>query len=85
MKNKQEDILSEEDKLRKNMKNKQYNTLSEDDKKLLRKRGIIETVIGEIKRLTNITTTRIKSITNYFVNILSSIVAYQIKIKIGWR
>ena len=44
------------------MKNKQYNTLSEKDKKLLKKRNIVETVIGEIKRLTNITTTGIKNI-----------------------
>ena len=67
------------------MKNKQYNTLSEEDKRLLGERNIIETVIGEIKRLTNLTTTRIKSITNYFVNILSSILAYQVKIRMGWR
>lgn len=46
------------------MKNKQYNTLSQEDKELLNKRGLIETVIGEIKRLTNITTSRIKSIPN---------------------
>ena len=72
-------------KSRKNMKIKQYNTLSEEDKKLLRRRGIIETVIGEIKRLTNITTTRIKSVTNYFINIISSILAYQLKIEMGWE
>ena len=66
------------------MKNKQYDTLSEEDKQLLKKRNIIETAIGEIKRLTNITTLRIKSITNYFVNILSSILTYQLKLKMGW-
>lgn len=71
-------------KSRKNMKNKQYNTLSQEDKELLNKRGLIETVIGEIKRLTNITTSRIKSIANYFVNILSSILTYQLKLKMGW-
>ena len=65
------------------MKNKEYNTLSEEDKKLLKKRNIIETVIGEIKRLTNITTSRIKSLDNYFVNILSSILTYQLRVKMG--
>ena len=65
------------------MKNKEYNTLSEEDKKLLKKRNIIETVIGEIKRLTNITTSRIKSLANYFVNILSSILTYQLRVKMG--
>ncbi len=55
-------------------------TLSEEDKKLLKKRNIIETVIGEIKRLTNITTTRIKNVYNYFTNVFSSILAYQIKV-----
>jgi hypothetical protein len=72
-------------KSRKNMKNKQYNTLSEEDKKLLNKRGLIETVIGEMKRLTNIVTSKIKNVFNYLVNIFSSIATYQIKIKMGWR
>lgn len=66
-------------KSRKNMKIKQEDNLSEEDKTLLSKRNIIETVIGEIKRLTNICTTRIKNVYNYFVNILSSICAYQLK------
>ena len=39
--------------------------------------------MGNIKRLTNITTLRIKSIISYFVNILSSILAYQLKLKMG--
>lgn len=72
-------------KSRKNMKNKQYNILSEEDKKLLRKRNLIETIIGEIKRLTNITTTRIKNVYNYFINVFSSILTYQLKIKMGLR
>lgn len=66
-------------KSRKNMKIKQEDSLSEEDRSLLSKRNIIETVIGEIKRLTNICTTRIKNVYNYFVNILSSICAYQLK------
>lgn len=66
-------------KSRKNMKIKQEDNLSEEDKTLLSKRNIIETVIGEIKRLTNICTTRIKNVYNYFVNILSSVCAYQLK------
>ncbi len=32
-------------------KNKQYDTLSEENKKLLKKRNLIETVIGEIKKI----------------------------------
>lgn len=66
-------------KSRKNMKIKKEDNLSEEDKTLLSKRNIIETVIGEIKRLTNICTTKIKNVYNYFVNILSSICAYQLK------
>jgi hypothetical protein len=66
-------------KSRKNMKIKQEDNLSEEDSILLSKRNIIETVIGEIKRLTNICTTRIKNVYNYFVNILSSICAYQLR------
>ena len=69
-------------KSRKNMKVKQYNNdLSEEDKKLLKKRNLIETVIGEIKRLTNITTTRIKNVFNYLTNVFSSILTYQLKMK----
>lgn len=64
------------------MKVKQYNKdLSEEDKKLLKKRNLIETVIGEIKRLTNITTTRIKNVFNYLTNVFSSILTYQLKMK----
>ncbi|MDR0571769.1 MAG: hypothetical protein LBG48_02855 [Rickettsiales bacterium] len=63
------------------MKNKQYDGLSEEDKLLLNKRNIVETVIGEIKRLTNIVSTRIKNIFNYFIKILSSIATYQMKTK----
>jgi hypothetical protein len=70
-------------KSRKNMKNKQYDTLSEEDKKLLSKRNLVETTIGEIKRIGNILTTRIKNVYNYFINILSNIVAYQIMVKFG--
>ena len=66
-------------KSRKNMKIKQEDNLLEEDKILLSKRNIIETVIGEIKRLTNICNTRIKNVYNYFVNILSSVCAYQLK------
>ncbi len=65
------------------MKNKLYDTLSEENKKLFKKRNLIETVIGEIKRLINITITRIKNVYNYFVNVFSSILTYQLKIKMG--
>ncbi len=68
-------------KSRRNMKHRQYDTLSEENKRFLRKRNLVETVIGEIKRLTNITTTKIKNVFNYFVNIFSSILTYQLKIR----
>ena len=68
-------------KSRRNMKHRQYDTLSEENKRFLRKRNLVETVIGEIKRLTNITATKIKNVFNYFVNIFSSILTYQLKIR----
>ena len=66
-------------KVRSNMKKKYEELLSKLDKFLLSKRGMIETTIGQIKEQTNITTTKIKNKFNYFINILSSLIAYQLK------
>lgn len=66
-------------KVRSNMKKKYEKSLSKQDKFLLSKRGIIETVIGQIKEQTNITTTKIKNKFNYFINVISSLIAYQLK------
>lgn len=66
-------------KVRSNMKKKYEESLSKLDKFLLSKRGMIETTIGQIKEQTNITTTKIKNKFNYFINIISSLVAYQMK------
>jgi hypothetical protein len=69
-------------KPKKNMK-KSMNPIQ---KTLLKKRCLIETVFGEIKRRTSIEHSRHRSIWNFFTNILSSLVSYNIapnKPKIG--
>jgi hypothetical protein len=59
--------------------------MSEEDKRLLSRRGLIETAIGEIKRLTNIVASKMRNVFNYLANVFSSIATYQIKVKMGWR
>jgi hypothetical protein len=66
-------------KSRKNMKNKKEDNLSYYDRLLLSKRGIVETVIGQIKEQTNILTSKIKNMFNYLANILTSLVSYMLK------
>jgi hypothetical protein len=60
-------------KLRKNMKN-QLMTLS--DRILLRRRAIIETIIDQLKNISQIEHSRHRSITNFFVNVLCGLIAY---------
>ena len=59
--------------LRKNMKEK---LLPLWDKLLLRKRSLIETVIDQLKNISQIQHTRHRSPTNFLVNVLAGLVAY---------
>ena len=63
-------------KVKKNMKNKLMTLL---DKFLLRKRGLIETVNGQLKNISQIEHTRHRSPMNALLNILSGIAAYTLK------
>lgn len=59
--------------LTKNMKNKLVPIM---DKILLRKRAIIETINDQLKNICQIEHTRHRSPTNFFVNLLSGLIAY---------
>jgi hypothetical protein len=60
-------------KLRKNMKNRLINL---SDRILLRRRAIIETIIDQLKNISQIEHSRHRSITNFFVNVLCGLIAY---------
>jgi hypothetical protein len=60
-------------KLRKNMKN-QLMTLT--DRTILRRRAIIETIIDQLKNISQIEHSRHRSILNFFVNVLCGLIAY---------
>lgn len=60
-------------KLRDNMKN-QLMTMT--DRILLRRRAIIETIIDQLKNISQIEHLRHRSITNFFVNVLCGLIAY---------
>ena len=60
-------------KLRKNMKN-QLMTMT--DRILLRRRAIIETIIDQLKNISQIEHSRHRSIPNLFVNVLCGLIAY---------
>ncbi|HEN5600948.1 TPA: IS982 family transposase, partial [Legionella pneumophila] len=62
----------------KNMKQKVLNTF---DKALLRKRAIVESVIDQLKNISNIEHSRHRSIFNFMVNILAGLAAYALKPK----
>ena len=59
--------------LKKNMKNKLYQM---NDKRLLRKRAVIESVNDFLKNICQTEHTRHRSIENFFVNLISGMVAY---------
>jgi Transposase DDE domain len=42
----------------------------------LRKRGIIETIVDQLKYIFHLQHTRHRSIVNYFTNILAALIAY---------
>jgi hypothetical protein len=60
-------------KLRKNMKNRLLPLI---DKLLLRKRAIIESVVDQLKNISQIEHTRHRSPINCFINILAGLIAY---------
>jgi len=60
-------------KLRKNMKN---HLMVMQDKILLRKRAIIETIIDQLKNISQIEHSRHRSPVNFFVNVLCGLIAY---------
>jgi len=60
-------------KLRKNMKNRLMPVM---DKLLLRKRAIIESVIDQLKNISQVQHTRHRSPINAFVNIIAGLIAY---------
>ena len=60
-------------KLRKNMKNRLLPLM---DKLLLRKRAIIETVVDQLKNISQIEHTRHRSPINCFINIIAGLIAY---------
>lgn len=62
-------------KVRQNMKPK---PISESNKLLLKKRGIIETIFGQLKDFRHLVHTKYRSKINYFTNILSSLLAYML-------
>ena len=60
-------------KVRTNMKPK---PISKTTKFLLYRRGIIETIFGQLKEFQHLVHTKYRSITGYFTNILSALIAY---------
>jgi hypothetical protein len=60
-------------KLRGNMKNR---LMTFSDRILLRRRAIIETIIDQLKNISQIEHSRHRSITNFFVNVLCGLIAY---------
>lgn len=60
-------------KIRKNMKNRLMLMI---DKILLRKRAVIESIIDQLKNISQIEHTRHRSPLNFFVNVLAGLIAY---------
>lgn len=60
-------------KLRDNMKNQ---LMTWSDRILLRRRAIIETIIDQLKNISQIEHSRHRSIPNFFVNVLCGLIAY---------
>lgn len=60
-------------KLRGNMKNR---LMTFSDRILLRRRAIVETIIDQLKNISQIEHSRHRCITNFFVNVLCGLIAY---------
>lgn len=65
-------------KVRKNMKQR---LLSMFDKLLLRKRAVMESVIDQLKNISQIEHSRHRSVTNFIVNVLAGLIAYSFREK----
>jgi Transposase DDE domain len=65
-------------KLRKKMKNRLVLMF---DKIMLRKRAIIESVIDQLKNISQIEHSRHRSVTNFFVNLVAGLIAYTFREK----
>lgn len=65
-------------KVRKNMKQR---LVSVFDKLLLRKRAVMESVIDQLKNISQIEHSRHRSVTNFIVNILAGLIAYRFREK----
>jgi hypothetical protein len=65
-------------KLKKNMKER---LLPEFDKLVLRKRGIVESIIDQLKNISQIEHTRHRSVYNFFVNLIAGLIAYTFREK----
>ncbi|MBS4168494.1 hypothetical protein PARA125_001132 [Parachlamydia sp. AcF125] len=65
-------------KIKTNMRNKLMPLM---DKLLLRKRGIIETIIDQLKNISQIEHTRHRSPANFIVNLLAGLIAYTLRLK----
>jgi hypothetical protein len=68
-------------RLRQNMKKKKAEDTSDTNKYLLNKRNIIETIFGKLKDYKHLVHTKYRSITNFFMNILSSLCSYSLNPK----
>jgi hypothetical protein len=68
--------------VKKNMKNKLVHTI---DKLLHRKRAVIETINDHLKNVCQVEHSRHRSVNNCLVNLLSSMVAYQLLPKKTWN
>ena len=65
-------------KIKKNMKNK---LMEMEDKILLKKRGVVESVINILKRILLIDNTRHRNLSNFFSNLFSGLIAYAFRKK----
>lgn len=65
-------------RLRSNMKN---HLMSWFDKLLLRKRCLIETVVDQLKNISQIERSRHRSVKNFIVNLLGGLIAYSLREK----
>jgi len=57
---------------------KEKKLISETNRSLLKKRGLIETIFGKLKDFKHLVHTKYRSTTNFFMNICSSLLSYQL-------